>query len=221
VITSAPPTPLEALLRQALARLHEQEQRTELLEAALLALATRPALPPDGPTTHTPPPTAWPKPRTDPPDPPAVGGEAEDRARAAEEHLRQAGQRLQEARRLETVGRLAAGVAHDFNNLLTVITGHAELLRDGLPAGDRLRESAELIATTARTAARFARQLLTSARPGRAVPCPVDVSAAARGLERVLRRLVGVRVGLELDLAPAVLPVHADPGHVDRCCSTW
>jgi PAS domain-containing protein len=39
--------------------------------------------------------------------------------------------KLHEARRLETVGKLAATVAHDFNNLLTVTLFNARRLADG------------------------------------------------------------------------------------------
>ena len=141
---------------------------------------------------------------------------AEARAAAAEATTREADEQLRQARRLETVGRLVAGVAHDFNNLLTVISGSAELVRDLLDPADPLRDPAELIAATAHTAAGVARQLVAFGKPGGANPCPVDASAAVRAVERMLRRLIGEGVVLDVAVAPGLSPVRVDPGQFDQ-----
>lgn len=148
---------------------------------------------------------------------------AEERAAHAEGQLRdvtagaqQMTERLRQAQRLETVGRLVAGVAHDFNNLLTVIAGHAELLRDLLPPDEPLRDPTDIIVSTAHTAAGVARQLLVFGKPSVPDPCPVDPNAAVQVVERMLRRLVGDRVQLDVLLAPGVAPIRVDPGQFDQ-----
>lgn len=45
--------------------------------------------------------------------------------------------RLDQARRLETVGTLASGVAHNFNNILGAILGYAEMAREEGAGGNR------------------------------------------------------------------------------------
>jgi signal transduction histidine kinase len=209
--------PLELLLRRALERLDREEQRADALESLLLQLT--PPRRPARSITDTPTPVKRLQlVRVPPPAPESDEDRVcrlEARARAAEERLRETEHRLRQARRLEAVGKLVAGVAHDFNNLLAVIGGAAEVVRDGLPAGDALRDHADLIAATARTAGGVSRQLLSFARPARPDPGPVDVAGAVRGLERVFRRLTGDRVRLVLDIGPTP-PVLTDAGQVDQ-----
>lgn len=148
--------------------------------------------------------------------PTAPIGELESRLAESEERARQLELKLRQARRLETVGRLVAGVAHDFNNLLTIITGNAELVRDRLPADDPMRDPADLIVTTALTAAGVSRQLLGLARPTPGEVVPVDMNAAVRAVARILRRLVGDRVKLDMLLTASLHPIRIDPGQLDQ-----
>ncbi|HJZ55486.1 MAG TPA: ATP-binding protein [Gemmataceae bacterium] len=224
--------PLEDLLRQTLDRLARQEERTEVLEAALSRLAPPTAHRHDTPaevasqtkalarleTPHTIP---WPPKRVQELEARLAAAEqrvaeAEARAERAEESARQAEERLRQARRLETVGRLVAGVAHDFNNLLTVISGAAEIVQGRLPPLDPLREPAELIASTARTAVGVARQLLALGKPHPGGPVLVDVNAAVHSAERWLRRLAGDQVELDLVLSLTLPPIRIDPGQFDQ-----
>src|SRR5205085_2669840 len=66
----------------------------------------------------------------------------------------------QDSVRMETLGRLAAGIAHDFANLLTIILGHTELLREHLPPAGAEHELVGIVEQTAETASQFAGQML-------------------------------------------------------------
>jgi signal transduction histidine kinase len=219
-------TPIEDLLRQVLDRLARQERRTEVIEAALQRLAppaatartlfTQSTAPTLG-TAETPPEIPWPRRETRETPKPTDRGRDSERTREFEEKLLQAEERLRLGARLEVAGRLVAGVSHDFNNLLTIISGHADVIRSELALDHPLRETAELIASTAHTAAGVTRQLLSFCRAERpAETCPVDVNTAARSMERMLGRLTGGRVTLSMTLAGTVPLIQIDPGQFDQ-----
>ncbi len=95
---------------------------------------------------------------------------------------------LQQAMKMEAIGRLASGVAHDFNNLLTVIGGCAQLaLLDDNPARSGLEE----ILLAADRASGLTRQLLAFSRQQALEPRVFDLNRLVGDMEKMLRRLIG------------------------------
>lgn len=124
-------------------------------------------------------------------------------------------EQLRQAQKMEVVGRLAGGVAHDFGNLLTAILGYAELLRDSLGPSRSYRELDEVIKSAHRATA-VTRQLLAFSRHDAGVARVFDVNAQLRGMERLIRRVIGDGVRLEFELADDVPTVRADPGQLEQ-----
>lgn len=150
------------------------------------------------------------------PLPPAASRATEDRIRELEERLAAAETRARESSGFEAAGRLLAGAAHDFNNLLTLVTGHAELLRENLMDAS-LSESADIIVSSGHTAARVARQLLAYSQPSAASDAAtLDPNATIAESQLILAKLVGTRIELDLLLAPGVAPVRATRSDFDR-----
>ena len=123
---------------------------------------------------------------------------------------------LRQSQRLEAVGRLAGGVAHDFNNILTAIIGYSELLLDELAPSHPLRASVQEIRAGADRAASLTRQLLAFSRKQVLQAKVLDLNAAIRDLARMLQRLIGEDVKLDLALHAAPATVRADPGQIEQ-----
>ena len=136
--------------------------------------------------------------------------------RKTEEALRKAEEQLQQARKLEAVGRLAGGIAHDFNNILTVIDGYADLTEACLPAGTPLRGNVGEIRTAAGRATRLTTQLLAFSRKQVLQPRVISVNEVVQGMKNMLARLVGEDVMLQTFLPPEVGNIMADPVQVEQ-----
>ncbi len=125
-------------------------------------------------------------------------------------------EQLQQATKMEAIGRLAGGVAHDFNNLLSVILSYCNLAIDSLREGDPLREDLTEVRVAGERAAELTRQLLAFSRRQVMQPKVIDLDGIVVGMERMLRRLLGEDVQLSLHVAAAPGPIHADPGQVEQ-----
>jgi len=120
------------------------------------------------------------------------------------------------ARKLQAVGALAGGVAHDFNNLLQAIGAAAESLsnRPCLPV-EAQKEVSHILAGAQRGAA-LVRQLLAFSRQQTLQPQIVAVNAAITALAGLLRRTLGERVRLDVQLESPGRTVRVDPGQLDQ-----
>lgn len=125
-------------------------------------------------------------------------------------------EQFHQAQRLESVGQLAGGVAHDFNNLLTIIAGYSQML--GSDGGDDalVRDAAEQISRAAERASELTHQLLTFSRHQPSEPRNVGMNDLVRGVEKMLRRLIGEDIKLQLELAPDAGVVFAEPGRIEQ-----
>ncbi|MGN6392244.1 MAG: response regulator [Gemmatimonadales bacterium] len=123
---------------------------------------------------------------------------------------------LRLAQKMEAVGQLAGGIAHDFNNLLTAILGSTELLLSSTGPEDPRREDVQEIGRAAHRASALVRQLLAFSRKQVMQPRLVNLNAIVRDMGGMLRRLVGERIALRLDLDPALGEVTADPGQIEQ-----
>ena len=129
--------------------------------------------------------------------------------RALEEQLRQ-------SQKLEAIGRLAGGVAHDFNNILMSIMGAADLLLMQLEPDEAARDEAAEIKLAVDRGAGLTRQLLAFSRRQATRPRLFALGEVIRGMDTMLRRLMGPEIEFEISSAPEALMVVADSGQVEQ-----
>lgn len=136
--------------------------------------------------------------------------------RAREQEMLLASQ-LEEAQRLEALGRLAGSVAHDLNNLLTVLMGCAELAEANVerdpPAARRALSDLQ---TTAERGATLAAQLLEFASRRYTSPCDLDLNESLTGSVRLLERLLDANITLSFERSVEPCVVHIDPLALER-----
>ena len=135
--------------------------------------------------------------------------------RDVSEQLRQTAQ-LQQAQKMDSIGRLAGGVAHDFNNMLTVILGHAEMKLAEPTLDPVIRASLEEIRRAATDSAALTRQLLAFARQQTIAPRRLDLNETIGRSIQMLRRLIGENVDLAWQPAEQSLVVKVDPAQIDQ-----
>jgi signal transduction histidine kinase len=123
---------------------------------------------------------------------------------------RQLEQQLLHASKLEAIGRLTGGIAHDFNNMLAVVMGSLELLQRSLGDNKSARRRADMAMEGARRCADLTNRLLTFSRRQSLQSSVTDLKILVPTIVELVRRTLGERIEIGLDIAPDAWPVFVD-----------
>jgi two-component system, cell cycle sensor histidine kinase and response regulator CckA len=123
---------------------------------------------------------------------------------------------LQQAQKMDVVGRLAGGVAHDFNNLLTVITSYSELALDSVIPGSATQNRLQEILSAARRAAELTRQLLAFSRNQPQALRVAELNPVVGGIVKTLHRLIGEDIELKFIAGEGMGRIRLDPMQIEQ-----
>jgi len=149
---------------------------------------------------------------------------------AANEHLRQEiaerkrtesalqerEEQLRQSQKLEAVGRLAGGVAHDFNNQLAIIRGYMEMGLEDLPDTSPTYHDLLQIGDAVQRSTSLTEQLLMFSSRQPMNRRPLNLNSQVRNLQKMLGRILGEDVVIDLDLDKDIWTVNADAGNIDQ-----
>jgi PAS domain S-box-containing protein len=125
-------------------------------------------------------------------------------------------EQLNQAQKMEAVGRLAGGVAHDFNNMLGVILGYVEFAFEKIDSSQDLYSDLKEIQKAAQRSADLTKQLLTFARKQIVAPKVLDLNDTVDSMLKMLRRLIGEDINLLWLPAAQLWPIKIDPTQIDQ-----
>jgi signal transduction histidine kinase/CheY-like chemotaxis protein len=109
---------------------------------------------------------------------------------------------LQQAQKMDALGKFAGSIAHDFNNLLTVILGGAECAMQHIRPESEAMQFIRTIWKAGESAAALTRPLLTFSRNEVREVAALDLNQAVEETAMLVRRLIGVNIEVKLKLAP-------------------
>ncbi|MBB5711293.1 PAS domain S-box-containing protein [Sphingomonas xinjiangensis] len=140
----------------------------------------------------------------------------EARIVTAIEERRQAEVALQQAQKMESIGKLTGGVAHDFNNLLQVVSGNLQLLAKDVAGNARAERRVTNALAGVSRGAKLAAQLLAFGRRQPLEPKVVNIGRFVYGMEDMLRRAIGDAVEVETIVSGGLWNTFADPSQVEN-----
>ncbi|MEN8135945.1 MAG: ATP-binding protein [Thermodesulfobacteriota bacterium] len=123
---------------------------------------------------------------------------------------------LMQAQRHESIGMLTGGIAHDFNNILTGITGYTDLALARLEDDHPVKKYLEIISQSGQRATEMTRKLLSFNQKQESGKQILDINTMISNLYKILNRMIGEDIILELETTPDLPTVMADPAQIEQ-----
>nr|WP_315251442.1 PAS domain S-box protein [uncultured Duganella sp.] len=136
--------------------------------------------------------------------------------RAAAEEMRRTALALQQAQKMEAIGKLTGGVAHDFNNLLQVISGNLQLLAGDVAGNPRAERRLDSALAGVGKGAKLASYLLAFGRRQALDPRVVKIGRFIAGMEDMLRRSLGEEIEVEMVISGGLWHTLIDTAQVEN-----
>jgi signal transduction histidine kinase len=128
--------------------------------------------------------------------------------------IRQNQEKLLEAKKMEAVARLSAGIAHEFNNIITGIIGYSEIIAN--QADETIKTNAKIIKEAGMRAGRLTEHLLSFSRQQLLRPQETDLNHIITHLDHMLRNTMSDTITLTLALDPELSRVYVDPSQIEQ-----
>jgi len=123
-------------------------------------------------------------------------------------------EQLQQAQKMEVIGRLSGGIAHNFNNLLTVIRGYSSVLLSNKDVSNR--DELLEIEKASNRAVGVVKQLLAFSRKQIMKPVVLDINQVLKDINKILSTLIGEGIKINYDLTENIGKIYVDPIQVEQ-----
>lgn len=124
--------------------------------------------------------------------------------------------RLQQARRMETVGTFASGIAHNFNNIVAAILGYTEIAEAQVAASGQAVVSLEEIRKAGERARDLVDQILAFGRHREGHRRPVDIGSLIAEVASLLQASLPSTVELVIGRLPEMANILGEPAQLQQ-----
>jgi PAS domain S-box-containing protein len=129
---------------------------------------------------------------------------------------RQLEEALRQSHKMEAIGQLAGGVAHDFNNILAAMMMQVHLASSAKDVPKEVQHLLDDLQAAAERAASLTQRLLAFSRQQVLQPRQIDLNETVISLTKMLERILGEDVHLQLTIHPHPLTTWVDAGMLDQ-----